>query len=146
MLSRDAADYLRSYRETFDIIYLDLGLTRKRVDSGDLTWFATRTALLQVRKHLEAEGVLLSNIIARMNGEEGRFLRTYLRLHQSVFPGCYLFSEHKDKPQKLQLHTIVALNRNRNIQSWYNRLLQDPGRPLPVSVYHDLFRRLHGVG
>ena len=86
VVHEDARTFLNRSNETYDAIYMDA------FHSNAVPYqLASREATVQMHDLLNENGVLITNTISPINGEDGRFFRALYWTYREVFPRVEIF-------------------------------------------------------
>ncbi len=101
----DARQHLSTYEKKYDLIILD-AYASSYVPYHLLTQEFYQT----VEKRLESDGVVVSNLIGSVEGENSQLIRAVYKTMTETFPVSYVFPT-EDKPTNLQNVMIVSSNK-----------------------------------
>jgi len=140
----DAKTFIKKQIKKYDIIYFDLGLTRKRgLEKNDLYGLCTLKGINLLSNRLNKNGVLIYVVIARLENPDLRFLKQCLVALKKTFPAVHILSDHKNKPHKIQSIMFVATKNKSNIKKQYNELLMSTYRKQETIIYEQLVVKHH---
>jgi spermidine synthase len=140
----DAKIFIKKQMRKYDIIYFDLGLTRKRsLERNDLYELCTLKGINLLSDHLNKKGVLVYIVIARLENSDLRFLKQCLVALKKTFPAVHILSDHKNKPHKLQSVIFIATKSKSDLKKQYKRLLISPYRMHEKTIYEQLMAKYH---
>lgn len=144
IVHQDAYEFFISDNQKHEVIFLDLGVTRRRAENpSDLFSICSLIGIRLQKKHLKRNGVLVSACIARLTGADGLFVHRYFQRFKQVFPTCYLFSDYLNMPDRMQLHVILATHKKCDIHEQYKKLIRSPSLHHDTNLYTTLLGRLH---
>ena len=112
IIAADARPYLNRSTDSYDVIYLDAFTSR--------TWMpyylTTRESVRRVYDRLNPDGVVLVNLLSRIDGPRTRFFHAILATYRSVFPRVEVFPISTQPDAALNL--IVAGFKNGREPDW----------------------------
>ena len=140
---QDAKDFLRRSRNKYDVIYFNLGLTRKRgLKKDGLFELSSQKGIENLANRLRENGVVIYVIIARLEGQDLVFLEKCLSYFKKSFASCYVFSDFQKRPSKIQTVVFVATNAKTSLQKEYTTFLDSRHRMHPKKIYETLMTKL----
>jgi len=140
----DAKAFLNETQYKYDIIYFNLGLTRKRgINKNDLFPLCSYSGILNLSNHLSKKGVLIYILISKLQGKGGLFMKKCLVSFNKIFPTAYVFSDFQHKTQKTQSVTFLCLKYKADIGMCYRKLLKLHLLTHERQIYDNLLSRIH---
>lgn len=139
---QDAKYFLDNTDFEYNIIYFDIGLTRKRgLNKKDLYGLCNLEGIRLLNKHLHNRGELIYVVISRLTGLDLKFLKQLSKGLNKTFPSCYVFSDVQSRPSKLQSVIFLATKHKSNISKNYEQIINSPNPPHDKSVYTELMAK-----
>jgi len=139
----DAKIFLKRNNKKYDIIYFNLGLTRKRgLDKSDLYDLCSFEGIKKIRNHLQKSGVLIYVIIARLEGEDLQFLKKLVVSFNKLFPSNYIFLDNEEKSTKIQSVVIVSSFNKTKLKDLYQKAINSSTLKHEQAVYETIFKKI----
>lgn len=139
----DAKTFLLKTSNKYDIIYFNIGLTRRRgFNKKDLYQLCNLSGILNLSKHLSKNGVLIYVLIGKLRGKDYLFIRRRLTLFRKIFPTLCVFSDFQKRPSKTQTVVFVATKSKRSLQKEFKKFIGSHLRMHPKEIYEDLMTKL----
>ena len=73
---------------------------------------ATKEAAKTIKKHLNPEGVYMSNVLGAVSGRKGRFLRAEVKTLRKVFKQVYVLPVHENVKKSQYTNWMVVATDN----------------------------------
>lgn len=141
---QDATLFLKDTKKKYDIIYSDIGLTRKRgLSTKDMYPFCTLRTFKKLHSLLNKNGLLIYIVIGKLKGQDLVFERRCLASLNKYFPKVYTFSDFQEKGSKTQLILFLAPARNLDINESYTRLKNNKKLRQDENIYENLLAKMH---
>lgn len=136
--------YLKRVKKKYDIIYSNIGLTRKRgVSKNDLSTYCSLDGIKRLSDILTKNGLLLFIVIAKLEGEDLVFARNCFKRLKNCFKSVYVFSDSKDNRKRTQSIIFLASKNKVSIKDAYKNFILKKKRPHKLEVYEELMARFH---
>jgi spermidine synthase len=105
----DGRVYLRKTKETYDLIVLD-AYFGSRYEVTLPFHLVTREFFELAKARLSDEGVVVFNLVGRLEGAQSRVTRAILKTMRAVFPELYLFPvEYRQSPLLFGRRNLIAI-------------------------------------
>jgi len=103
IITADARTYLNQSQKKYDVIYVDVFGSTEVVPF----YMTTQEAAQRLYAMLGPHGLVVMNVISRIDGTEGRFLRAEFATYRSIFPRVEMFNLAA-RPEVVQNIMLVA--------------------------------------
>lgn len=139
----DAKIFLKRNNKKCDIIYFNLGLTRKRgLNKRDLYDLCSFEGIKTIRKHLQKRGVLIYVIIARLEGEDLQFIKKLMVSFNKLFPSNYILLDNEERSKKIQSVVIISTFNKTKLKNLYQKAISSSTLKHEQVVYETILKKI----
>lgn len=100
----DARTFFTEINQQYDVILVDVFSHGYGIPFHILT----KESLVEIKKHLQPNGVIVVNVIGAPQGERDMLVGSVYQTFRSRFPAVALFSTHPESPTQLQNVVLLA--------------------------------------
>lgn len=109
---QDALEFILNSKRKYDVIYNNIGLTRRRgLSERDLRWLSSEEGYMLLKRRLTMRGILVYCVVGRYTGEDLIFLKRCAAGMTKAFPSVFFLTDGTLPKNEARTHVFVAHSR-----------------------------------